>query len=424
MNIAQKFLDNLAQRLGINRHEESSKKVGLYVGKNSNKFETYYNVLSNEKASIMTIDDYIRDLNTSWFQTDRDSIQTAVDCFAKMQDLDPQMDYVTTALNRKNMAGRCTKEFMLVNSNAFSDLMQDLTSNHHSSYKTYLGDSLYKSSTIPDKICVLSKLIIMPIGEISYAMTEEMGSRILHTLGVPTVYNRTCITNVSNNYEPPAISPNYTILSVNFLGQNERFYTTSDALQHVGFNVDSNTMHPIDEWVTKMEKAIRNVAKDNHCKQSKEDVHNFMSDFYKSYISRAYILNDSDFSAYNSGLIYNRDTDKVTLAPNFDMEFAGGHADKSDLLHSLYLYKQHDKDAYEDYIDLLQSSITPDATTNVSPIEKDIMDCCNGVEKYVDEHYGAVRHNINNILEYDKILTRGITPQDIHNDEHGLVLDD
>lgn len=424
MNIAQRFLDNLAQRLGINRHDEASKEVGLYVGKDANKFETYYDVLSDEKATVMTIEDYIKDLNTSWFQTDRDSIQTAVDGFAKMQDLDPQMDYVTTALNRKNMAGRCTKEFMLVNSDAFGDLLQDLTTNPHSSYKTYLGNSLYGSSTTPDKICVLSKLIVMPIGEIGFAMTEEMGSKILHTLGIPTVYNKTCITSVSNNYDPPAVSPNYTILSVNFLGENEKFYTTSDALKHADLGNDYDPGHPIDEWVAKMEQATKNVARDNHCKQSEEDVHNFMSDFYKSYISRAYILNDSDFSAYNSGLIYNRDTDKVSLAPNFDMEFAGGHADKSNLLHSLFLFKQHDKDAYEDYINLLQSSITPDATTNVSPIEKDIMDCCNGVEKYVDEHYGAVRHNIDNILKYDKVLAQGITPQDIHNDEHGLVLDD
>ena len=108
-----------------------------------------------------------------------------------------------------SLSGHCVKTFAQYELNKLPELVNELKSNPQSSYITCFNDAI-RENNVPQYISVLFK---NKNNENERIVREVVGSRILHSLGYPTVYNFAL--------ETPGITG--LLASVDFISDNQKF---------------------------------------------------------------------------------------------------------------------------------------------------------------------------------------------------------
>ena len=367
-------------------------------------FTTLYTPSAQKSYEVNSIIDYIYSLHNE----DRTKLlEKSVFSIPNIITLQPTKDYMNSILNKHSLDGQCTKEFLKCNSKIFTPLFDEIRNNKSCAYHTYLDNAIKSNPTNPENIIVLSKVLPLEFDAIQEAYSEVVCSRLLNLLGITTTYNQLC-TTYQESTNGDYLVPKYDLLSVNFVGEDEKFKSIAE-LSGIGpFKYRDRFEELQEQMLFSYAKLARNI---NKTENYDEDEHSVMVDFYKSYITRVFAFNDYDFTPRNMGLLYNEQTNEIKFAPNYDMEASGlvvvhNIFNISDNLNnSLQTFKNYDNNEYKKYISTLQNIVDTKNANDNSKLEQTILDACNGVHEIADNISNDFVVNISCILERDKKIS-------------------
>lgn len=225
------------------------------------------------------------------------------------------------------LKGKYGKTFMRCNSGFLRELFDEIKNNPECSYVTYLNDFIkenYDGKTLPIKsVSVLVKDV--PYGKETGGYMEEVVSRLGNVFGVAVPFNK-YVKGEDGDY----------ILSVDFIGKNERFdnlnkyftdydlierYNISDSDDSLYQNSVGNNFSLEEEWYKNFMGYPRNLAtKEPLSDKQKEKL---FIDFIPRYLFRKWVVSDYDLYSRNEGVLYNNQTGEFkTLSYDFEYAFS------------------------------------------------------------------------------------------------------
>lgn len=210
------------------------------------------------------------------------------------------------------LEGCHTKKFLRASSEYFGNLIDEVRDNPNCTYQTYANE-LFKDGIVPEYLSVLTKK------EDAYKLSpdiEVLSSRICNFMGVPTVYNM----KLKKEY------CDY-LLSVDFLKTGERIESLFDLIVETkGDDLNYNFELDNDNNILSMQlQSLREVISVNKARSGshawKFDNKQFFDDYINMFLTRAFVLGDSDFYPRNIASIVDKDNN-MKLAPAYDFELS------------------------------------------------------------------------------------------------------
>lgn len=364
--------------------------------------ETYYDINRDRSKNVQTIKEVFADIRAQKNPKiiNLDASEHVARSLPRLSTLDPKKD-LTAPIGRKGLNGKGVKEFLTIKPDSMGDMLSDIASNN-SYYVTHLGNISDPSEV--GNISVVSKRIVLPLNNVQFAKAEEISSKILNILHVPTSYNQACITYMPTIEDNNTIAPKLCNLSVNFIGENEKLIHFCDISK---YGIAKNSEYDcIYEWSRYIPDMYDRTCRTYNFDSKDSEKCQILTDFYKSYISRRYILQDDDFATYNTGFLVNEEEKTIHFAPNFDMEFVGYYSSYNDtyeLTNSLKLMHENDPIAYNDFLENMVQSLT-ETDDKPSIIYETILDAFNGEETLAQSYINRTNYNISKVLYSDKEL--------------------
>ncbi len=221
--------------------------------------------------------------------------------------------------------GHRIKEFFMVDSSAATEFMDEIKNNPNCSYISKFND-LIKSGYVPKKVPAL----VMQ-DDCGWENNDAFASRFLNLFGVPTVYN----FNLMNEYKISNFDMRSQVLcSLDFVGDNETFIVLRDYLKEAEGDAfyrrgyDNRLESLIEDYkkvyllhFDKAEKTPQNpystpIDMVKELKKMEEEL------CYLK-LCRVYGAGDGDFGLCNCGVIIDNKTNKIKIAPCFDLEDVG-----------------------------------------------------------------------------------------------------
>ena len=288
-----------------------------------------------------------------------------------------------------NHDGQHAKQFVLIKTkNVLSDLITTLQRSD-SSYCTYANE-LIKSGYTPKYLSVMKSTNSFTKQE--FATKDVFISRLFNYLRIPTVYYFNTIEQLPNT---SILNPNWktNTISIDFISNNEEFSTFYEQNE---FPDDT-----IESWLTSIDRIIeKHFATRPYPMYSLSEIRdtkeNLERQFVETYLVRKLLINDTDFSHHNFGILINKQTQNISLAPNFDLEYGLNKLNINSLLYSV---PENMKFIYERYPDLIMSFmeksrnlITPD-NSNQSPLDK-LLNQGDYSEKMKNETIEIINYNM------------------------------
>lgn len=221
---------------------------------------------------------------------------------SKADLIDPTaFDYDENKAVVSPLGGSMPKTFVRCDSKYFKELIEELKK-PNCSYVTYINDLVKSLNSDNIENFPLSKIsvLIKKSHRAQDIYNEEIASKTANILEIPVTYN-TVVNIAGIDYN----------MSVDFLKKDEEFIS----LDHCKLN-DAMSFCVIKK---KLQKYFEYYVACGEITQ--EQAYNLLSDFMEMYIFRKYILSDTDFDMFNTGLIFNNKTKEYKWAPNFDMEY-------------------------------------------------------------------------------------------------------
>ncbi len=223
--------------------------------------------------------------------------------------------------------GRRRKEYFLVESSFFNEVISDIQQNPESGYKTCV-DELLKSGYVPKEISAM-----VSFGGRKEVKIEPFASKVLNFYGIPTV---ACVGAYGSGESQKYF--NYFNVSMDFVGGDEKFITFSDYIKEFCDGEEKGSRY-ISNGFSSLLKNLRDVFETHWDKvaewnpeyalteeQRKDALKKNEEDLAYNYLVRRCALGDFDFNAKNMGVLINEKTKDISFAPNFDFEgccFAG-----------------------------------------------------------------------------------------------------
>lgn len=281
------------------------------------------------------------------------------------------------------LGGMHSKQFVRVQSDYFSDLIEEIRDNPNCSYQTYLNDVL-KDGYTPKYISVLIKNVDN-LRDLAY--NEVLVSRICNFMQVPTVYNKCCQKD-DKNY----------ILSVDFVKSGERIVDMHELIDEVhGDSLEYNNFlyNPhvlLSNQMFDLSQVIYMNAARAYSKAWKFDRSKYFEDYVKLFLTRRFICRDDDFFPRNFCNIVD-DKHNMKLGPAFDCEFSFGskglrEEDKLNIAYVRKFYPQILQDFCQKYSQLMKKN-------NLNALFNDIDD-----QKYVKDTKNNMKEFYENFIDY------------------------
>jgi len=235
------------------------------------------------------------------------------------------------------VGGHNDNSFVLCEGDIFYQLFNEIKYNPNCSYVTYLNDFIkryYDGEELPiSNISCFKK-------DVDYGFIEHTVSRLANELGIPTQYSiyisgdsveerRNKIVEFLNSKANTAklkINTGY-LLSVDFIGKNERFETIESYLRKDKRSInDLNNVIDGDylrKWYAEM--IIRSdedfVNPFNNEALSIDIRKRLFGEFLPQYFFKKYIVRDADLASSNVGIIFNTETGEYKISPMYDGEY-------------------------------------------------------------------------------------------------------
>jgi len=180
------------------------------------------------------------------------------------------------------------------------------------------------------------------------------------------------------------------LASIDFIRPNEEFYTFFDIDVNVAFNKKPKFSDV--EYVVRHN--LKTFAWQKHIFVSKADKDKIVEDLLYSAFIRMFLLGDNDVRSGNFGILFNKKTKKVRLAPNFD--FDATFKDHNYCLDSLrYLFDNYPR-VYEKLIKKFKELLNVDEKTRLSALDMIFASAINN-ELILDNLLVIINSNIINM---------------------------
>ncbi len=205
-------------------------------------------------------------------------------------------DYIESDLD-----GGRDKQFYRCESGLFKPLFDELKYNADSSFVTPYND-LIKEGYIPQTLSVLRYDFEQ------YDYHDIYNSKILNFFKVPTVYITKCINEHGNE----------SLLSVDFIGKNEKFKTLYDSL---GISCESTTN--LLGGLTKAFTDYKQKIDENSIERKDQfnaELAELKKDFVRQILFSRYVIGETDGCSNNFGILENTTEKYFKLAPLFDIQ--------------------------------------------------------------------------------------------------------
>lgn len=256
--------------------------------------------------------------------------------FGGKQDVKIYDDYVTDFVN---FEGSRIKQFFRVDSSCFQELLDEKKNNPKCSYVTCV-DGLLEDGYVPEKISAI--LMHCYPDKIEEENIEKFGARMLNHFEVPSMFceKLTCF-NTKN--EPEIFS-----VAVDYLKPNEIMMNLNDYMKQYCNKLPKvwGLKNDIKDIIECYEEIFREhysrvkkrfglqegFSLEDEIAQMKEDV------AYASLV-RKHGLGDGDLFARNMGVVINKETNKISVAPAYDFEAFVSHVETSLSFSFKYAYK-------------------------------------------------------------------------------------
>ncbi|MBE5734826.1 MAG: hypothetical protein E7361_00010 [Clostridiales bacterium] len=308
--------------------------------------------------------------------------------------------------------GHRNKEFVMCDSLAFGELITELQSDPNSSYVTYNSD-IIKEGITPKYISALmyykpntsftnESAVKKMLTKTNPIISEVLSSRILNFMDIPTVYNTFALLEENKDEElSTGNKAGINVLSVDFIGKNERFMSTSDIIEDSLWSLPG--LLPILENNNKVIKYYYLVTQSpEKIDRATELATNHTID---NYLTHSLLLKNTDYMTDNYGWIINDATLDIHPAPAYDLEFT--LEDKLDVYsinrNDIEYIKEHYPKRLDQFIDKCNQLIATN-DKGVSPLDNMISSLAID-EKLATNYRDIIHHNIAiiNDLEHNLI---------------------
>lgn len=218
------------------------------------------------------------------------------------------------------IVGHLSKRFVRLHKGYFKTLVKDIAESFSDSYMIYLDKSEISRGDVPENLSVLLKELrrtdfFSGYEDLKKMYNEQVAPKILNFFGCKTVYNATLKQEPFDKY----------VLSLDFIGENERFYVAKPLNVKKGKELPVLQTYRIEDKLKELYLQLDNLSKaiyEKYGRKPKINRAEIVSEYLYSYLVRGVFVGDRDFNERNYGFIYNEKTNDVKFAPNFDFELA------------------------------------------------------------------------------------------------------
>ena len=257
------------------------------------------------------------------------------------------------------------KKFRVYPIKYFQELVDEVKNNPYTSYVTYLND-LILSGYSPQYVYGLEKFSYEEQSNIS----ETVSSRIMNYMQSPVTYQMYGKRYFKGSEKTQEFPDETFSVSVNFSQDGEIFIELSDIIEPCKYDkfyiikIVEAIKEELYKWYESKD-GFEGTKLDNP--EYKTIINKYVEDFLYAYLIRRFLLNDSDFSIYNSGIIVNPEKGELRMAPNFDMEnsfkTSNNLIDEADQELMSYVYKRYPH-IIQKFENMLRGLSIPDESGN------------------------------------------------------------
>ncbi|MBO7218414.1 MAG: hypothetical protein J6V40_00350 [Clostridia bacterium] len=211
---------------------------------------------------------------------------------------------------KKAFGGQSEKMFVRLDSDYLDDFFEEILAGN-TSYVTYLDDVMHEFfTTKKPPVKAISLMMKYYDNGCKYGYMEDMGSRVANLLQIPVVYNKT--------FKEGSI---HYLLSIDFMKYDSNLrYGTLEG-DYFKSPYDSHASYTLNYWFNFFDAKVLLDPETGKVLNDPNRMSLFRS-FVPSYFFRKYIIEDPDFDLQNMCVIYNRQDNRCTFGPNYDMERA------------------------------------------------------------------------------------------------------
>lgn len=214
----------------------------------------------------------------------------------------------------RHHAGSSKKTFGVAHISHFKSMVEDIACDNPYNYQTCINEEIIYGDDLPEYIPVVIKYdrgLNSHTRYCNFVEADLMASKIAGLFGVRTA----CVQPAKE------LAPNEkALVSVCFLRAGQHFCTATQVLSgkllYHFYNGLADWLQEIEGW---FDKTIRMTGEDTM--NIEMDI---IGDMIQHYVVRSLILNDTDFSSNNLGIILGDSIDMldIQLAPMFDLEYS------------------------------------------------------------------------------------------------------
>lgn len=267
---------------------------------------------------------------------------------------------------RQKIMGRRTKEFVIMDSDFFRELINEISTNSKCKYVTPYND-LIKSGYTPKYFSVLKKNVDMlgdgNILSYEYAVREQCAMYFLEYMGLETSYQKL-----------GSLNDNPYTFSLDFIGKGEEFFTFAEC---GFFFFEPEHLQYFKEIVTIEHDRMILYGENKISREAFEKIlDDLIEELVYSYLVRTELLADGDNGNTNQGLIVNKEIGTIKLSPQYDYELC--FCDNRNRLDSLKnksfnkfkMVKENYPNVYKRFVKNFLSLITPQEKHSLAPAQQ------------------------------------------------------
>ena len=237
------------------------------------------------------------------------------------QKIEGLIEYdLVDSVGENQIVGHLLKRFVRLHKGYFKNLVKDIAESVSDAYVIYLDKNQIASGDVPENLSVLLKQLqrtdfFTGYEDLRKLYNEQVTPKILNFFGCKTVYNATLKQEPFDKY----------VLSLDFIGENERFYVAKPLNVKNGKDLPVHQTYRIEDKLKELDLQLGNLSKaiyEKYGRKPKINRAEIVREFLYSYLVRGVLVGDRDFNERNYGFIYDEKTNNVRFAPNFDFELA------------------------------------------------------------------------------------------------------